>query len=161
VGEIGDTFQVDDVVFGGLVPWDGVWYWSGVQQKYEDVTDEVIQQIKRDFPLQASQVVYRYCDALAEKARAFVQKHYQQFVDHYGTDLVVYPDGTAMAEDMHKFHQYQFASAPKAEAAIPGQNLSASILTRCIFGFREDKAISFNSLVQNHPFRASKKDLSH
>ena len=61
VGEIGDTFRVDDVVFGSLVPWDGVWYWSGVQQKYAHVTDEVMQQIKRDFPLQASQVVYRYC----------------------------------------------------------------------------------------------------
>jgi hypothetical protein len=45
--------------------------------------------------------------------------------------------------------------------AIAGRNLSASISTRCIFGFREDKAISFNSLVQNHPFGASKKDLSH
>ena len=50
VGKIGDTFRVDDVVFGSLVPWDGVWYWSGVQQKYAQVTDEVIQQIKRDFP---------------------------------------------------------------------------------------------------------------
>src|SRR5215468_2257286 len=60
VGEIGDTFRVDDVVFGSLVPWEGVWYWSGVQQKYAHVTDEVIQQIKRDFPLHASQVVYRH-----------------------------------------------------------------------------------------------------
>ena len=128
MGEIGGTFRVDDVVFGGLVPWDGVWYWSGVQQKYEHVTDEVIQQIKRDFPLQASQVVYRYCDALAEKARAFVQKHYQQFVQYYGTDLVSYPDGKAMAADMHKFHQYQFASAPQAEveAFLKRHQLAAS-----------------------------------
>jgi hypothetical protein len=127
VGEVGNTFQVDDVVFGSLVPWDGVWYWSGVQQKYEDVTDEVMQQIKRDFPLQASQVIYRYCDALAEKARAFVQKHYQQFVDYHGTDLVSYPDGKAMAADMLKFHQYQFASAPKAEveAFLKRHQLSA------------------------------------
>jgi hypothetical protein len=115
MGKIGPQFQQDDVVFGGLVPWDGVWYWSGVQQKYAHVTDAVIQQIKRDFPLKASQAVYRYCDALAEKARAFVQKHYQQFVDYYGTDLVSYPDGKTMAEEMRKFHQYQFASAPQAE----------------------------------------------
>jgi hypothetical protein len=74
-----------------------------------------MQQIKRDFPLQASQVVYRYCPQLAEKARAIVRKHYQQFLDYYGTDLVTYPDGKAMAEDVQKFHQYQFASAPKEE----------------------------------------------
>jgi hypothetical protein len=115
VGEIGDTFRVDDVVFGSLVPWEGVWYWSGVQQKYEHVTDEVMQQIKRDFPLHASQVVYRYCPHLAEKARDIVRKHYQQFLDYYGTDLVTYPDGKTMAAELQKFHQYQFASAPKAE----------------------------------------------
>jgi hypothetical protein len=115
VGEIGDTFRVDDVVFGSLVPWEGVWYWSGVQQKYEHVTDEVMQQIKRDFPLQASQVIYRYCPQLAERARDIVRTHYQQFLDYYGTDLVIYPNGNAMAEDVQKFHQYQFASAPKAE----------------------------------------------
>jgi hypothetical protein len=115
VGEIGDTFRVDDVVFGSLVPWEGVWYWSGVQQKYEHVTDEVMQQIKRDFPLQASQVVYRYCPQLAERARDILHKHYQQFLDYYGTDLVTYPDGKTMAEDMRKFHQYQLASLPKDE----------------------------------------------
>ena len=99
VGEIGDTFRVDDVVFGSLVPWDGVWYWSGVQQKYAHVTDEVMQQIKRDFPLQASQVVYRYCPHSRRKRATFVRKHYQQFVDYYGTDLVIYPDGKTMAAD--------------------------------------------------------------
>ncbi len=127
VGEIGDTFGVDDVVFGSLVPWEGVWYWSGVQQKYEHVTDEVMQQIKRDFPLHASQVVYRYCPALAAKARAFLGKHYQQFVDYFGTDLVTYPDGKTMATDVQKFHQYQFASAPKeeVEAFLQRHQLSA------------------------------------
>jgi hypothetical protein len=128
VGDIGDTFRVDDVVFGSLVPWDGVWYWSGVQQKYEHVTDEVMQQIKRDFPLKASQIVYRYDDALAAKAREHLGKHYQQFIDYFGTDLVTYPDGKTMAEAMQKFYQYQSASAPKAEveALLQRHPLSAS-----------------------------------
>src|SRR5262249_28651406 len=78
-------------------------------------TDEVMQQIKRDFPLKASQVVYRYCDALTEKARELLGKHYQQFLDYYGTDLVTYPNGQAMAEDMRKFHQYQFDTAPQKD----------------------------------------------
>ena len=126
MGEIGDTFRVDDVVFGSLVPWDGVWYWSGVQQKYAHVTDEVMQQIKRDFPLQASQVVYRYCPHVAERARDIVRTHYQQFLDYYGTDLVIYPDGRTMAADVQKFHQYQFASAPKedVEAFLKRHQLS-------------------------------------
>jgi hypothetical protein len=115
VGTIGDTFHVEDVVFGGLVPWDGVWYWSGVQRRSGHVTDEAIQQIKRDFPLKASQVVYRYCDARAAKARELIGKHAQQFRDYYGTDLVIYPDGNAMVEEMQKFYQYQFSSAPREE----------------------------------------------
>src|SRR5215471_1534891 len=128
VGEIGDTFRVDDVVFGSLVPWEGIWYWSGVQQKYEDVTDEVIQQIKRDFPLHASQVVYRYCPALAAKAREHLGKHYQQCVDYFGTDLVTYPYGTTMAEAMQQLYHSQSASAPKAEveALLQRHHLSAS-----------------------------------
>jgi hypothetical protein len=87
-----------------------------------------MQQIKRDFPLQASQVVYRYCPALAAKAREFLGKHYQQFVDYFGTDLVTYPDGKTMAEAMQKFYQYQSASAPKAEveALLQRHHLSAS-----------------------------------
>lgn len=115
VGEIGDTFRVDDVVFGGLVPWDGVWYWSGVQQRYTHVPDETIQQIRSDFPLKAPQIVYRYCLPLAAKARELIGKHYQQCLDYYGTDLVTYPDGKTMAEDLQKFHQYQSSSAPKEE----------------------------------------------
>jgi hypothetical protein len=127
VGTIGDTFRVEDVVFGGLVPWDGVWYWSGVQRRYAQVTDEAIQEIKRDFPLKASQVVYRYCDTRAAKARELLGKHAQQFLDYYGTDLVIYPDGNAMAEAMQKFYQYQFSSAPKAEveAFLQRHHLSA------------------------------------
>src|SRR5713101_5183315 len=31
MGKIGTPFQVDDVVFGSLVPWSGAWYWSGIQ----------------------------------------------------------------------------------------------------------------------------------
>jgi hypothetical protein len=86
-----------------------------------------MQQIKRDFPLQASQVVYRYCPALAAKAREFLGKHYQQFLDYYGTDLVTYPDGKMMAADLQKFHQSQFASVPKedVEALLKRHHLAA------------------------------------
>jgi hypothetical protein len=115
VGKIDDQFRVHDVVFGSLVPWDGVWYWSGVQHKYAQVTDEVLQQATQDFSLQAPQIVYRYCPPLAEKARGIVSKHSQQFLDYYGTDLVTYPDGKTMAEDLQKFHQYQFAPASQEE----------------------------------------------
>ena len=43
--------------------------------------------------------------------------------------------------------------------AIPGRHLSSLISITYIFGFRNDNAIFFNKLVQNHPVCASSKRL--
>jgi hypothetical protein len=115
VDENASEFEAYQLVFGSLVPWDGEWYWSGTQQGFEAVTEDIIEQIKQDFPVKASQIVYRYCEDRTAKAREFIGKHYQQFLDYHGKDLVIYPDGNAMAEDEQKFHRYQFESAPKEE----------------------------------------------
>jgi hypothetical protein len=66
MGKIGTPFQGQDVVFGSLVPWEGVWYWSGVQHRYTTVTDEEIQRLTQDLYQKAPQIVYRYCLSLAE-----------------------------------------------------------------------------------------------
>ncbi len=104
-------------MFGSLVPWNGEWYWSGAQQGFETVTEDNIQQIKRDFPLKAPQIAYRYCEELAEKARSIVRDHYRAFVDYYGKELVVYADGAAMAADMQAFLTHHNASKPKEAVA--------------------------------------------
>jgi hypothetical protein len=100
-------------MFGGLVPWDKVWYWSGEQYGFATVTEELLRQIRREFPLKAPRIVYRYCESLAEQARTTVSRHYQQFMDYYGKDLVIYPDGNALAEAMRQFHRYQMSQIPK------------------------------------------------
>lgn len=126
VDEAASQFKTHRLVFGSLVPWDGEWYWSGVQHGFDTVTEDIIQQIQQDFPLRAPQIVYRYCGQRAEKAREIVRKHYQQFIDYYGKELVIYSDGNAMAADMQKFHRYQFESAPKedVEAFLKKHHLS-------------------------------------
>jgi len=103
------------MMFGSLVPWEGEWYWSGTQQGFETVAEDIVEQIKQDFPVRASQVVYRYCKDRAAKARELIGKHYQNFLDYHGNDLVIYPNGKAMAEDEQKCRQHQFDSAPKEE----------------------------------------------
>jgi hypothetical protein len=55
-------FQAGWLVYGSLVPWDGAWYWSGVQQVFATVTADTIQRIRKEFPLQAPHIVYRYCE---------------------------------------------------------------------------------------------------
>jgi hypothetical protein len=86
-----------------------------MQQGFETVTDDIVEHLKQDLPVKAPQIVYRYCKDRAATARDHIRKHYQQFVDCHGNDLVVYPDGNAMAEGEQKFRQYQFDSAPKAD----------------------------------------------
>jgi hypothetical protein len=113
VGESASLFGAYQMMFGSLVPWDGEWYWSGMQQGIETVTEDDIEQLKQEFPVQAPQVVYRYCEERAEKAREFVRDHYHAFVDYFGNDLVVYADGATMATDMQAFLEHQNASKPQ------------------------------------------------
>jgi hypothetical protein len=117
VDETARQFQAYQLVFGSLVPWDGVWYWSGVQHGFDTVTDEVLQQLKQDFSRKASHILYRYCPHLAEKAREIVREQYHEFVHYYGKDLVVYADGATMAADLHAFLTHHNASKPKEAVA--------------------------------------------
>ena len=42
-------------------------------------------------------IAYRYCPAAAAQAREADRKQHEKSVAHYGADLVVYPDGLALA----------------------------------------------------------------
>jgi hypothetical protein len=106
VEEDATRFQVGGLVFGSVVPWDGMWYWSGVQQVFGTVTTDTIERIRKEFPLKAPHIVYRYHASLVAKAREIVRKHYQHFVAYYGKDLVQYPDSRTMAEEQRKFYRH-------------------------------------------------------
>jgi hypothetical protein len=123
---LGDKFHVNQLVFGSLVPWDNEWYWSGMQYTYDDVSDEAIQQVKQDFSQRSPQIVYRYCDELAETARDITSKDYLEFVDYFGDDLVTFPDGYTMAAAMKKLYEQRFEKAPKeaVDAFLKKHNLS-------------------------------------
>jgi hypothetical protein len=117
VGEPNSQFKVKQIVFGSLVPWDGEWYWSGEQTLWNDLTEEVIQQLKTSFLQEASKVVYRYNNQLAEKAREHQRVYYREFVEYHGDDLVVYPDGLSMAADLQR--QYQWQNESKSRESLP------------------------------------------
>ena len=121
-----DTFRVDQIVFGSLIPWNGEWYWSGMQYSYDNVTNETLEQLKQDFFQRLPHLVYRYCDELAEKARDVTRKNYQEFVAYFGDDLAIYPDGYTMAADTQKFYEKRFESAAKevVEAFVKKHHLA-------------------------------------
>jgi hypothetical protein len=115
VGDFSSQFDKNHLYFGGLVPWNGEWYWSGEQKRYDSVSDEDLPQLKNTFFSTPQTIVYRYRKDLADKARESVKEQYRIFVDYHGKDMAVYPDGRSMAVDMRK--QYCFHNESKLKAA--------------------------------------------
>jgi hypothetical protein len=113
VGEHVKQFKVGHIILGSLVPWGGEWYWSGSQSILDNVSEDVIRQLRSDFLQKSPASAYRYCDKLAEKARKRVRAHYREFVEYHGDDLVIYPDGLSMAGDLQKQQRLKYESLPK------------------------------------------------
>ncbi len=89
-------FQEGNMVFGGLVPWRGEWYWSGSQQRWPEVPAD-FPNIKRKFFQNGALITYRYCPERAAKARAYSAEQHAAFVRFHGADLAIFPDGLTMA----------------------------------------------------------------
>jgi hypothetical protein len=115
VGDFSSQFDKNHLYYGGLIPWNGEWYWSGEQKRYDNVSDEDLPKLKNTFFSTPQTIVYRYCKDLADKARESVKEHYRIFVDYHGKDMAVYPDGRSMAVDMR--NQYCFHNEYKLKAA--------------------------------------------
>jgi len=112
-----NPFEVGQIVFGSLVPWDGEWYWSGEQAKLGNVGDDTLQELKKTFLRKVPEIAYRYCSQLAEKAEQAVDLHYHEFVKYHGNDLVIYPNGLSMAADLQKERRQQWESKPREAIA--------------------------------------------
>jgi hypothetical protein len=93
-----EEFRQGAVITGALAPWRGAWYWSGEQRIMAKLTQELEADLKRSLQENSCQITYRYCKEWAEIARTRVKEHHHHFVEHYGDDLIVFPDGRAMAE---------------------------------------------------------------
>jgi len=108
-----DVFNPGEIIFGSLVPWNKEWYWSGVQYKYNHIPDKDLQEMKMSFIKDLGKIVYRYNDELAERAHKSIKTHHQNFIDFHGDDLVVFPDGYAMAAALQNQSKQEFKTAPK------------------------------------------------
>ncbi len=106
-------FEINEIYFGSLVPWNREWYWSGVQIKFSDPGPEQLQELKKSFIIQSAGVVYRYDASLLQRARESLKKHHDNFVEYKGSDFVIYPNGRAMEDDLNKWYQFLFNSAPE------------------------------------------------
>lgn len=90
-------FHPGQVIFGSLTPWRGEWYWSGEQRTYRSMTETDEANVRKEMLERSSSIAYRYCPAEAAQARESTRRHHDDFVAYCGGDLVVYPDGLALA----------------------------------------------------------------
>jgi len=123
VGDFSSLFDKNHLYFGGLIPWNGEWYWSGEQQRFDNVSDEELPKLKNTCFTTPQTIVYRYCDDLADKARKAVKEQYRFFTEyHHGRDMVVYPDGRSMADDARNQYRYHNESKLKTAGKNPAEN---------------------------------------
>ncbi len=102
-------------IYGSLVPWKNEWYWSGAQHilghnLYADYVKELVSDLKK-----RSAIVYRYAKDLLQHAEEHNQKHYSEFVDYFGDDLIAFPDGYKMAAALQDLSKQQFSQLSQQE----------------------------------------------
>jgi hypothetical protein len=90
-------FKPGLMVFGGLTPWRGEWYWSGEQKTWPHLPESEESKLRKEMIEHSSAIAYRYCPAEAATAREFNGEHRARFIAHYGNDLMTFPDGLALA----------------------------------------------------------------
>ncbi len=110
-------FKPGTVIFGGLLPWGGRWYWSGQQQIYHTMSTEVKQSLPETMRTQSARLVYRYHQPWLTEARETLQHFHHTFTRYHNNDLAIYPHGIAMAGDMQKMYRLHNEAALKAEKA--------------------------------------------
>jgi hypothetical protein len=110
-----NPFKKDMLVFGSVTPWRGEWYWSGMQQALGDATQESIDQIKLEMKKKTS-IVCRYWKEQEQLVRDRFAADVKRMLDYYGKDLIVYPDGLAMAADWEREMKAAWASQSPEDA---------------------------------------------
>ena len=130
VGEFSIQFEDQNIYFGSLVPWNREWYWSGVQQRFGNVSEKETQKLKDTFLRKTQTIAYRYCDDLLDKAKKSVREQYKHFVEYHGKDYVIYPDGHSMAAYFRKKNSLYDESKLKGAGSRKNQDDELSDLTK-------------------------------
>ncbi len=89
-------FKKGMIIFGGLVPFDGKWYWSGSQR--ELTTKETEKEIARNFQAKYPSINYRYNKETLEKAKKRMLENHHYFKDYFKNDFVEFQTGIELAD---------------------------------------------------------------
>lgn len=113
--EQSNVFKVGNVIFGGIVPYDDYWYWSGIQSDCGRLDKKAIDELRKGLIRKSSTIVYRYDKARLAKAQESVKIHHKEFVAYFGGELTTFKDGLSMAAALQKKDREKFESLLKHE----------------------------------------------
>ena len=134
-----DIFKKGNLVFGGLIPYDDYYYWSGVQRGLGKLDFIELQKLKAEFVLNSSNIVSRYDKKLLSRAQESVKSLYEDFKSYYKDDLVYFKDGFSMAAAFQKKEKQKYDALSKDKLTkimkdnnlknpFPNMNLSKDLL---------------------------------
>jgi len=95
-------FVTGQLVFGSLVPWRGEWLWSGEQEAWDKTVEFDIDGLRDTMKRNNSQILCRFWKSYETQVRQRAEELHAAALKYSGTDLVIYPDGLAMAADWQK-----------------------------------------------------------
>ena len=73
--------------------------------------------MRKDMLEKSSAITYRYCPDRAAMARASVSRHHARFLEFYGDDLVMFPNGLSAAAAEQKKREEEWQAAPPEKVA--------------------------------------------
>jgi hypothetical protein len=91
-------FKPGLVVFGAAVPFDGKWYWSGIQHQVGKMGKLDTGQLKKQFYQKSSSIVYRYDKERAALAAEHMESYREAFIEYFGGDLAEFKTGMEAAK---------------------------------------------------------------
>jgi len=106
-------FKQEQLVFGSVVPWRGVWYWSGEQEMWDRTAPINEGELRETMKRQSSQIVCRFWDEYRAQVLQRAASLHAASLAYHGTDLVIYPDGLTMAADWQKELRAAWESQPR------------------------------------------------
>lgn len=121
------VFKAKQVVYGSLVPWHGMWYWSGDQMSWGEVPEVHFKELREQVRQQMPRIVYRYDKERLAEAEAMLARYHKMFIDYHGGDLAIFPDGQTMAAAMQEMYtQYNEARivATGKRGGLPPEGLA-------------------------------------
>ncbi|MFK7979752.1 MAG: DUF3843 family protein [Saprospiraceae bacterium] len=89
-------FEKGMIIYGGLVPFEEKWYWSGNQRELRSKDSE--QEIARNFKIKSPSINYRYDKEMLVMAKKRTLENYEYYKNYYKKDYAEFKTGKEYAK---------------------------------------------------------------